>query len=182
VVIRQVYLVQDNQVSRTLERPSALPANLESQPIKEQKPLSAPIIQTKQTVMTQKTPDPKQQKYLQIGFVIVLLCVIFSCIAFTGNDSGNKKDYATMAFIQCTVYVENRLKSPSTADFPASSISNIQDLGNNVFEIRSYVDAQNSFGAVIRNNFYCKIQYIGDAEGDGYDMKNWNLVQLDISE
>lgn len=166
-----------------LERPSTPPINIEPQSIKEQKKPSVAIASTKQTVVTQKTPDPKQQKNLQVGIIgIFTICIICSCIAFMSSGGDGKKDYATMAYIQCTLHVENRLKSPSTADFPGSSSSNIQDLGNNVFGVWSYVDAQNSFGATIRNNFYCKIQYTGGTEGDDLNSLNWKLLQLDISE
>lgn len=168
-----------------LERPATpQPKAAESQSATEQKPPSSLPAQTQKPVATQKPLDPKQQKNLQIGIVAtVLLCVICLCVGvFFNNGNGGEKDYRTMAFIQCTLYVENMLKSPSSADFPASSTANIQELENKVFEVRSYVDSQNSFGAMIRTNFYCKIQYTGDPKGDEADTKNWSLLDLQFPQ
>jgi len=87
-------------------------------------------------------------------------------------------DYKFMSDVICQLYVEDNLKSPSTADFPAPSLTDIRDMGNNVFEIRSYVDSQNSFGATIRTNFFCKVQYIGTPTDDESLPHNWQLLEL----
>ena len=167
-----------------LERPATPPQAVVTPSVSEQKPQSSLPPQTQKPVATQKPVDPKQLKNTQIGIVAtVLLCVICLCVGIVfSNGDGGEKDYRTMAFIQCSLYVENMLKSPSSADFPASSTANIQELENKVFEIRSYVDSQNSFGAMIRTNFYCKIQYTGDPKGDEADTRNWTLLDLQFSE
>lgn len=69
--------------------------------------------------------------------------------------------------------VRNNLKSPSSAVFPEKMIAvpmewnqdeNQIDKGmktplkENKFEILSYVDSQNGFGAMIRKEFYCEIE------------------------
>ena len=53
-------------------------------------------------------------------------------------------------------YVRNSLKSPSTAKFPADSEWKIWKEKKAIY-VESYVDAQNSFGATIRNTFKLKI-------------------------
>lgn len=49
-------------------------------------------------------------------------------------------------------YVQTRLKSPSTADFPLLDMRYAM-LECGVWSVRSYVDSQNTFGATIRTNF-----------------------------
>lgn len=126
---------------------------------------------------------PKQQKNLLIGIgSFILVCFICICAFSLYNPPAGPKDYKTMSYYICQLYVENSLKAPSTADFAPSLDANIRDLGNNTFEISSYVDAQNSFGAVIRTDFYCKLQYTGTSEDDEAQSKYWQLLDFNIAE
>lgn len=61
-------------------------------------------------------------------------------------------------------YIKSRLKAPSTAKFPGSLThsDHITVLPNNIYEINSYVDSQNGFGAMIRTNFQCKVKLTKD--------------------
>ena len=161
-----------------LERPMELPKNTGSTPAPKQH---------KQPPAKQKPLDPKQQKNIQIAIIsIAVLCgVCFLFGAFINGKGGTDIDYGRESFVQCMVYVKSMLKSPASADFPASSSANIQELENKVFEVRSYVDAQNSFGAVIRTDFYCKVQYTGDPDNDndGYtDYTDWLLLDIQLAE
>jgi hypothetical protein len=56
----------------------------------------------------------------------------------------------------CKDYVRDRLKSPRSADFPLLDWD-IAKLSNGTYRVRSYVDAQNSFGANIRTRFACTV-------------------------
>lgn len=86
------------------------------------------------------------------------------------------KDRSIEAFIRCKNIVENSLKAPSTADFPWSP-ERVFRLENQTYVVKSYVDAQNSFGAMLRSNWHCKIQY---TSGDERDASNWTLQELEI--
>jgi hypothetical protein len=57
--------------------------------------------------------------------------------------------------VLCERAVEAQLRSPASADFPWGHVANVQILGGDRYGLRSYVDAQNAFGALIRNNFTC---------------------------
>lgn len=57
--------------------------------------------------------------------------------------------------------VEDRLKAPSTAKFCSMSQANIKQNGD-TWTISGYVDAENSFGASIRNNFTVVITFTND--------------------
>ncbi len=95
-----------------------------------------------------------------------------------------------MAEIMCQNFVEERLKSPSTAEFggwledwdeavfieaeTASELgvdtTNLRNLG--VWVVKGQVDAQNSFGAMIRSEYICVMDY---------DKNNEVWYLLDIS-
>lgn len=49
--------------------------------------------------------------------------------------------------------VEDQLKSPSTAKFCKYTEMTATNLGGNKWKVSGYVDAQNSFGATLRNNW-----------------------------
>ncbi|ACL75200.1 hypothetical protein [Ruminiclostridium cellulolyticum] len=68
--------------------------------------------------------------------------------------------------------VKERLKSPSTADFPFSyNEQYIKEVETKTFIIKSYVDAENSFGANIRSNFIVKIKKTGENTYTVIDVK-----------
>lgn len=55
--------------------------------------------------------------------------------------------------------VRSRLKAPSTASFPYSNNAAILPAGDCSWEVLSYVDAQNGFGATIRSAWVGKIRH-----------------------
>ena len=56
--------------------------------------------------------------------------------------------------VECQLQVEQMLKSPKSAEFPAiSNWSFSKDFDTGYLYVSSYVDADNSFGASIRSNF-----------------------------
>ena len=60
--------------------------------------------------------------------------------------------HGAWAYMQ--IFVEKRLKSPKSADFPfGGGTYHTKDLGNGRYEVNSYVDSQNAFGANIRTHF-----------------------------
>jgi hypothetical protein len=76
-------------------------------------------------------------------------------------------------------FVKDRLKAPATAEFPAcftltgggTKFASPRKGGiDTVFTVVSHVDAQNGFGAKLRNNFVAEVRYTGD--------ERWQLVNL----
>ena len=60
--------------------------------------------------------------------------------------------HGAWAYMQ--IFVEKRLKSPKSADFPFGGGSyHTTDLGGGRYKVNSYVDSQNAFGANIRTHF-----------------------------
>lgn len=82
------------------------------------------------------------------------------------------------AWQACKRFVEAQLKSPSTADHPTLDFEFI-DHPKGRWTIRSYVDAQNSFGAEVRAKYVCETQYTG---GDSWRTDNWTLLNLEIRQ
>lgn len=96
----------------------------------------------------------------------------------TQNTIKTTPDRGNMAFIQCQAHVTQRLTSPASADFPFLDFTAVRDGGPNQYRVRSYVDSQNAFGAVLRTNFNCLIRY---NSGDDADPRSWTLVNLAMS-
>jgi hypothetical protein len=93
----------------------------------------------------------------------------FLAIAFGSGDDNGSNDSSSkankfLAYNYAEDFVKQRLKSPSTAKFPGTSEKDkhITELGNNQYQINSWVDSQNSFGAIIRSKFSCKIIFEGN--------------------
>lgn len=65
-------------------------------------------------------------------------------------------------------FVRNSLRSPSTASFGSFFGESqdprecVTDLGGGHYRVVGWVDAQNGFGAMIRSNFVCEVQDLGN--------------------
>lgn len=80
---------------------------------------------------------------------------------------------AVDAWVICQQHVEERLKSPSTADFPAGYSQYTSHLRDGRYRVHAYVDAENSFGATIRNQFDCTVRWIS---GDTYRLESLEVL------
>ena len=79
------------------------------------------------------------------------------------TDEGVRiKDY-------CEQIIDSLLKSPSTAEYPGSFLNPFEDWGmvkkNNLVTVSSYVDAQNSFGAMVISKFIIQVKMDDDGTG-----------------
>ena len=108
-----------------------------------------------------------------IFFAIVFgLAVIITMATGDGSDEGPTK---LTAYSMTQGWVEDRLKSPSTADFPGGRYDeHTTQIDDNTFRVSSYVDSQNSFGAEIRTHFEAEVEFLGDDK--------WRLNRLDFFE
>jgi len=110
----------------------------------------------------QAKPAPKKagaSAYVLAG----LLLVIF--IGGIGNSptggSGPRYD-AFNAQVECERFVRNSLRAPSSADFAPHRELAISGQGAGPWTVVGWVDAQNAFGAKIRNTYVCEVQFSGD--------------------
>lgn len=113
---------------------------------------------------------------LKIGllYLIVAPLLAFAGVIFPAMKSDGLKDACPGTF-ESTFYakraVENALKSPSTAEFVRVTSARTGDC---TYDILGEVDAQNSFGAQIRNAFLVRLSYLPDA-------KKWSVDDLQFS-
>lgn len=78
------------------------------------------------------------------------------------------------AYVMMQGYVKERLKAPSTADFPTRQGQGTKHLGDCLYQVVGTFDAQNGFGAMIRGRFEGKIRYFPDEEA-------WQAISLDVN-
>lgn len=90
-----------------------------------------------------------------IAILVVSALVLSAC----GSSSSNKS--ATDAKICAEKAVTDSLKSPSTAKFCKYTEMTATNLGGDRWKVTGYVDAQNSFGAVIRTNWTVTLTLTG---------------------
>ena len=100
--------------------------------------------------------------------VLILIPVIFFAwgyMFFSGSDStSTNKPYSLDEIelhTEAQQFVKQGLKSPSTAEFPVLPYE-ASDLGGGRYRIVSYVDSQNSFGAMMRSNWSVLMRLEGE--------------------
>lgn len=110
---------------------------------------------------------------------LVLSAVVlsfFAILAIGSSDSGSNSPAPShdeiSAYTMCQQFTEERLKAPSTAKWPWGASDATTHLGDGRYRVRTHVDAQNSFGAMIRSQVDCTVRYVG---GD-----KWQLEALQI--
>jgi len=111
---------------------------------------------------------------LILGFTFIVLVFISISQGIFGFFEDSLEENAIKylpnsqdAYTMTKHFVSEKLKAPSTAKFASENKSKISALGNETWQVVSYVDAQNSFGAMIRTHFTTKVKYIGK--------ENWRL-------
>lgn len=111
---------------------------------------------------------PKSRAGL-IGAIVTVL-VIGGCAAmFNGEEEPDDGGGEYGARDVCEQFVEKRLKSPGSAEFSDESATG--DSGT--YTVAGSVDSENGFGALVRNQYVCKVTH---ASGD-----NWRLMDLEMT-
>ena len=101
---------------------------------------------------------------IALGAIIVF--GLKSCFGVSDKSSAPKAELTSAqilskrkvnAYIQSQMCVEGILKAPSTAKFPYGDCDLIPQINDSTFLVISYVDAQNAYGAMVRNYYRCVI-------------------------
>lgn len=93
-------------------------------------------------------------------FGVILCMAIAVTFSLTGCGS-NKEPYDKARIISKTKNaVKERLKSPSSAEFCPLHEFQFVESGTDLY-VSGYVDAQNSFGAMLRSKFKVTFKYLG---------------------
>lgn len=110
-------------------------------------------------------------------FILIFSAIITSVNSKYGPDApppqptsqnieqaqGSDAKYAAKEF------VTDHLKAPSTAKFPYYEEFAAAKQANGTWQVMGYVDAQNSYGAMLRQQFLCTLKKTGD---------KWYMVDL----
>ncbi|MCG6489653.1 hypothetical protein K6U37_11885 [Vibrio parahaemolyticus] len=126
------------------------------------------------------TADNNGKSELFVGIISVISGIVFLCFflySCTGkNNQEPKRDYCNdddYAYISAKSFIRKNLKSPDSAKFSHLSETQVNRYEKCVFEFTGYVDAQNSFGATLRENYKIKIKY--NDEKDTYYLIDLNM-------
>lgn len=115
--------------------------------------------------------------------VVVLVLAGFGAVFGSGDDDAPSDDKPSStstsrapdvgdeigAQVVCRQFVERRLKAPSTADYSGEAQRHV---GGPVWIAVGDVDAENSFGAPMRNRFMCKLRHV---TGDRYRLVSFQM-------
>jgi|SRR5690554_4865187 hypothetical protein len=112
-------------------------------------------------------PKPTKKKreginvaYAVLGIILVILLILNGGFGSSSGDS-SENGSAVGAFVACQQFVEDRLKAPSTAKFGGTYSQATSSLASGRYRVRTYVDSQNSFGAMVRTGFDCTVRHTG---------------------
>lgn len=105
--------------------------------------------------------------FVGIGVAAIVLTSVFLWFmdkrqqeAAAAQPSSGEEQFRD-AWFECKIAVLDRLKNPDGADFPWRSDVRATRGYDGTFTIRSYVDATNGFGAVVRTPFVCEAKPVG---------------------
>lgn len=99
---------------------------------------------------------------------IFLSIILFAC------SSKPSKPTKEQVLDKMHDFVKNELKAPATAEFSGDEYKND---GDTVYLATGKVDAQNSFGAKIRETYLVKMRYLG---GDVKQDSAWKVELIDV--
>lgn len=102
---------------------------------------------------------------MRTNFLIGAIAVsLAGCGDLTPEQKEARACSPTMAYVMSQTFVKRGLKAPSTADFGSYSDSQVKPMpaGESAcsFLVIGYVDAQNSYGAMIRNNYIVTVSKV----------------------
>lgn len=113
--------------------------------------------------------DQKNKKIIKIALVVGALG--FLGAVFSPPEAKKCDNLGAYAFLQTRGI--NHFKSPSTVEFASYPSANIISSDCKAYNIRTYADAQNAFGATVRSNVVAKVFLDGNQR---------NIIDIKISE
>jgi galactitol-specific phosphotransferase system IIB component len=121
----------------------------------------------------QKTISVKASPFL---FDTFLFDVDKKVLDSINPDAWKKEDRSFYAKSYIEGLIKTQLKSPSTAKFPGTLDTDyvIRQLDDQMYVVSSWVDSQNSFGAMIRTKYLGSVQQVAK--------EKWEVIDLEILE
>jgi hypothetical protein len=118
-----------------------------------------------------KTNASGTQKVLLFLFVVIIAIFAIVYIVSRNRGSDGSKSNDREAYMMCQQFTDKGLKAPATAKYQPYSEIHVISVTLNNYQMSYYVDAENSFGATIRNTFSCSIKYLPNTN-------QWQLIDL----
>lgn len=106
-------------------------------------------------------------------FAIVALCGLAACSPSAEQRAERNCSNDGMAFVMSQNFVKRQLKAPSTAIFPREGA--VTKTGDCSFRVVAYVDAQNSFGTLLRSSYSADMEYLPQSD-------SWRSSNVMIAE
>lgn len=103
------------------------------------------------------------------GFVIMLIVILAKSPAKPSTEKWVPDNFD--AYVMAKQFVEDRLKAPSTAEFASIHKSTITQTSPMVWTVKSYVDSQNGFGAMIRTKYTISMMV-------DHKSKKWQVIDI----
>lgn len=103
---------------------------------------------------TSSTP-PKLNGFQKIFGLVIIGGAVTWCSTRPAADRC-KDDMGAISITQG--YVQEHLKSPSTAEFPWADKVKVKRLTGCRYLVQGYVDAQNGFGAMVRTQYSVEVE------------------------
>ncbi|MGY1652864.1 hypothetical protein [Geodermatophilus sp. SYSU D01119] len=94
-----------------------------------------------------------------LAMVAVIGGIIWAIVAAATGDGEDEAPTSEGAYYACEHFVGLVLKAPSTADFTGYDAARITDDGGDRYTVRGQVDAENSFGAMLRSDYSCTVRH-----------------------
>ena len=130
-------------------------------------------------------PVPKKSSAGGVVIILLLGLTALMYVLFEVNPAAERdasgqgqpqparaEDQGIAAFIMCQSFAEDHLRSPRSARWPINPRVSRRIGPGERYRVISHVDAQNAFGAEIRNTMTCEIQHTGDGD--------WRLISMSI--
>lgn len=113
--------------------------------------------------------DPKKAVITFLIFVVVAVFIVVKC-GCSSEEENKVKTYDKIdALSQAHVHIKSLLKSPASAEFEGGA-GEVTKINDTTFIVIGTVDSQNSFGAMLRSNYSCKV--IFHPKTDTHDIEN----------
>jgi hypothetical protein len=106
-------------------------------------------------------------RFLSVLIGIGLLGILLGPLIGGSSEPINMQVDVTMA---CEDFVKARLKSPGSAKFSDTLPQEVYSMPDGSYSVISWVDAQNSFGALLRSKYVCSVRKAPDGQ--------WQLEKL----